>query len=176
MSVSLPQTREQSAAYVKLLIGVVVVVMAIILFKQFMNFGSGALEFFNLKDTKEEKENNALVDSTVDRESAKGNKSAWSPNFYKSAPYGTSFPVAADIESIAKQFWGSVGYMYDTPAQGMSALKRCASQAVLSKVSEKFAERYGLDLLSWLQKKYDTSTQKEILADMMRFASNLPKY
>lgn len=176
MSVTLPQTREQSSAYVKLLIGVVVVVMAIILFKQFMNFGKGALEWLNLKDTKEEKKNNELVDSTVDRETTKGNASAWSPNFYKSAPYGTSYPVDSEIESIAKQFWGSVGYVYDNPAQGMSALKRCASKAVLSKVAAEFARRYGLDLLSWLQKKYDTSTQKEILADMLRFASNLPKY
>lgn len=176
MSIKLPQTREQSDAYIKLLVGVVVVVLAIILFKQFMNFGQGALEFLNLRDTKEEKKNNEMVNSTVDRESAKGNNSAWSPNFYKSAPYGTSFPVDAEIGSIAKQFWDSVGYLYDNPAQGMGAIRRCKSKAVLSKVAYFFNGLYNLDLLSWLQKKYDTSTQKEILADMLRYADNLPKY
>lgn len=173
---NLPKNSEQSKAIVYLVIGLVVVVLAIILFKKFLRFGEGTLEFLNIKDTKEEKENNAAVSSNVNREQTKGNNSYWSPNFYKAAPSGSKLVTRSTGESIAKQFWDSVGYVYDTPSEGMAAVKRCSTGSQLSLVADIFNQKYKLDLLTWLQNKYDTSEQKEILADMLRYANNLPRY
>jgi len=158
------------------LVVVVVIVLAVILFSKFMNFGSGALEWFNLKDTKEEKENKAKIKTQVNEEEVKGNGSAWSPNFWRAAPSGSKLFTVAVGNDIAEQFWDSVGYIWDTPSKGAGAVRRCSTKSQLSWVADRFNIEYGLDLLQWLQNKYDTGEQLEILADILRYADGLPKY
>jgi hypothetical protein len=172
---NLPKTQEQSKAWVTLLVGLVVVVLAIIFFKKIMDFFNGIGEGLGLKDTKEEKVNRATVAAAVNKENAKGNKSYWSPNFYIVSKPPNKL-TASTAESIAKQFYDSVGYVTDTPSQGAGALRRCANGCQLSQVAATFNSKYGLDLLNWLQNKYDTQEQVEILADMLRYSNNLPKW
>lgn len=172
----LPKTQEQSKAVVYLVIGLVVVVLAIILFSKLTKFGEGFLEGLGLKDSKEEKANKEAIDGNVNRENSKGNNSAWSPRFYKEAPSGTRLVTQSTADTLAKQLWDSVGYIVDTPSKGAGAIKQLSTQAAVSFVADRFQIKYKLDLLQWLQNKYDTSEQQEVLADMMRYVNNLPKY
>lgn len=171
----LPKTAEQSKAWVYLLVGLTVVVIAIIFFKKVFGITDKITEGLGLKDSKDEKLNRATVAAAVNKENAKGNASYWSPNFWRLQKPPNQL-TASTAESIAKQFWDSVGYIYDTPNEGSGALKRCVSGCQLSQVAETFNKVHGIDLLNWLQNKYDTQEQVEILADMLRYANNLPKW
>jgi hypothetical protein len=39
-----------------------------------------------------------------------------------------------------------------------------------------FNQQYGKDLYSWLKIKYDTTSQKDVLAKLVNYALSLPQY
>jgi len=155
------------------LLVIAVIVIAFIILHKVFGFFDGILEGLNLKDTKEEKENKDNVSKGVDSENSKGLNSYWNPNFYKDRK-GAIFTMAKG-KQLAKQLWDSVGYIYDTPSEGSAAIKQCSSGMKVSFVADVFNTEYNLDLLTWLQNKYDTTEQKEILADIIRYVKALPK-
>ena len=174
--VSLPASSGKGINISVVLITVVVLVIIIILFAKGVKFFEGFLEGIGVRDSKDEAANKEDIDRKVNRESTAGNNSAWSPSFYKAAPSGTKLVTLAVAQSIAKKIWDSVGYITDTPAQGAGAIKQLQTKAAVSFIADTFFKKYGIDLLAWLQSKYDTSEQKEYLADILRYVENLPKY
>jgi hypothetical protein len=171
---SLPKTQEQSKAVVHLMIGLVIVVIAIIFANKLFKLGSGALEFLNLKDTAEEKENKEYVANKVDKANNNPVKSAWSLSFWN---YPQAMLInAAETKRLVKMLWDSVGYMYDTPNNLPGAIKQCKTQSQVSWLCYNFQKEHDKDLIGWLDNHFDTSEQKKILADTMRYVENLPKY
>lgn len=168
--------QEKAKGLSTVLIVVVGLILAVILFGKLIKFGEGFLEGLGLKDSKEEKANKDDIDRKVNQANAKGNNSPWSPKFYKAAPSGTKIPTQSTADSLAKQLWESVGYIVDTPNKGAGAIKQCSTKAGVSFVADRFQVKYKLDLLTWLQSKYDTDEQREVLADMLRYVENLPNY
>ena len=176
VGVNLPESSGKGVNIAVVMTITVVLILVVILFAKGVKFAEGFLEGLGLKDTKEEKANQSDIDRKVNRESASGVNSAWSPGFYKKAPSGTKLVTSATAESIAKTLWDSVGYVYDEPSKGAGAIKQLRTKAAVSFVADKFYNKYSIDLLTWLQNKYDTKEQKEYLADMLRYVENLPNY
>lgn len=170
------KNESQGAGIAKVLLYVAIVVVIFIVVGKFFKGIDGLLQKIGLQDSKEEKENKEKVSNAVDKESTKGNESAWSPRFYQGAPYGAVLLTASSAESLAKRMWDSVGYFVDSPSKGAGVIRQLKTKAQVSHLAHKFFQKYGIDLLPWLQNKYDTSEQKEYLADMLRHVEALPKW
>lgn len=133
----------------------------------------GFLSDLGLTDSKEGKENKEYIDETVNGSTALGAASAWSPTYHKGKP-ASQFFTRAQADKIAALFWASVGYLYDSPAKGLAAVKMISNKTQLSWVSYAFSEKYGIDLLGWLNDKYDVGGQREYLRQILEYANNLP--
>lgn len=171
----LPKNSEQSKATVLLLGGLVVIVLVIVIAGKFFGGISGALEGLGLKDSKEGKDNQNFIDSEVNKANRSGTNTPWSPHYYKQFPGAKIFTVS-DSEMLAKQIWDSVGYLYDTPSKGAAAIKQCKTKTQVSFLAKRFYEKYGKDLLNWLNDKYDVMGQREYLRGMIDYVNSLPKY
>lgn len=157
---------------------VVVAVIAIVFFAggKIMKFFNGILEGLGLKDDPNEAKNKEAVQTGLDKETAKGVLSAWSPQFAKNAPGGSSILKATSANALAKTMWDSVGYTYDSPALGEGVIKQLKTKSQVSSLADAFFKNYKVDLLSWLQNKYDTNEQKQFLASMLSYVKALPDY
>jgi hypothetical protein len=165
---------QTSKGVVIVLWGIVIVVLAIILFGKAMNLGNGIFEFFGLKDDSAEAADTSGIRKDVSANQQAGNNSAWSPGYYKLYPGATLITVAS-AQMLAKRIYDSVGYIYDTPSQALSAIKQINSKVKFSFMSEQFTKAHQLDLLSWMEQKFDTKEQKRIFAEALDYVSGLPK-
>ena len=155
-----------------------VVVIAFIILNKFLRVGSGAAEAVGLKDSAEEKKNAASIKTTVNTQTTKGSASYWSPKYFQilNIPSGITKLNQAGIDKVVEMFWDSVGYVYDSPAKGLAAVKQVTSGYQLSQVANGFSQKYGLDLLGWMENKYDTEEQKRYLVEILKYAAQLKSY
>lgn len=167
---------EKAKGYGTLAIVAVVIVIVVLIASKGFEIINSIFSGLGIIDDKKEKENEIAIVNTVDEENKKTTNSFWSPTFYTEAPGNATLFTPDQAKNVALQFWDSVGYVYDTPSKGAAAMRRIYTGAQLSQVVYAFGKQYGLDLLSWLQNKYNTSEQKEILKDMLSYSSRLPKY
>lgn len=140
----------------------------------FKDAQEGTAEYLNLKDTPEE----ALIRKRIEEEAARANTSSspWSPDYYKSSPQGSHLITRAVANDLAKQIWDSVGTFYDDPESGYSALKQLSYKTQISWLADVFNMNYKRDLFSWLKLKYDTDSQRDVLANMIAYVNNLKAY
>jgi len=155
------------------LIFIVVAVLIAVAGKQIIGTFKDLMNSLGLADSKEGKENKEYIDDTVNNSTALGTKSAWSPGYFR----GKSGPLftRAQGDKIAALFWDSVGNLYDTPSKGLAAVKMINNRLQLSWVAYCFSEKYKIDLLGWLNDKYDVMGQREYLRQILEYANNLPE-
>lgn len=160
------------------LIGAVVLLVVYVLYKTFTGV-SGAidsvLEDLHLKDDPATVAAKQAVQAAINV-STSGSANAWSPVFHEGCPEGTILPTSASAQAIAEQIYDSVGSFYDSPEDGLAAIKECQNKAAVSWIVDMFNQQYQKDLLSWLQQKYDTRNQLDILSQITTYVSNLPNY
>lgn len=158
---------------------VVIIVIGLLIFfsfKQISDFFKGIGEFFGLVRDEDEKKLDADIENR--NEQANNANNPWSPQFYKSAPAGTTVTlVKSDFaRKMADQIWNSVGTFWDTPTEATSAIKQMPTQAAVSFLAEIFNQTYNRDLWNWLVSKFDTDEQKKELTNMAHFVESLPKW
>lgn len=178
MNSNLPKTGEESKAIIYLVGGLVLIVLVFKFGKQILDAMTGSAEALGLKDSKEGAENKRYIDNSVNTNNAAGTKSPWSPLFYKAVQKRDGKVVIfteSSAKDIAKRFYDSVGYIYDSPALGVSAVKQIPTKVKLSHVSDIFNRTYKIDLLTWLNDKYDKLGQREYLREILEYADNLPE-
>lgn len=135
----------------------------------------GGFEGLGLTDSPEEKENKTFINDEVNRQNAMGVKSAWSPKYYTIVPRGGGYAFTVkEAQDLCKQIWDSVGYIYDSPSKAVAAIKQCKNKRNLSFLADGMQDIYKVDLLNWLENKFDTSEQREMFAGLLRFANALP--
>jgi hypothetical protein len=159
----------------------VVVIIIFVVFKKGMSIFDGItgsigsiLEGIGIKDSAEDKKANedAAAADTI----ASKNESPFNPTFYKTAPAGTPLKTQATLESLCDQVYDSVGSIWDDPEAAFGAFKQCSNWCMVSQIADKFNKLYGKDVYSWLRIKFDTTTQKDILAKIVNHCVKLPKY
>jgi predicted ATPase len=174
-------TGNKAKSIVLLAIAAVVIVIIIIAIKNgagiFADIKGGIDKFLStigLKDSAEKEKANSDV-AGIDPVATSVN-SPFNPTFYKSAPAGTKLKTQGFLSDLATEIFNSVGYVYDDPEAGFAAIKQLESWAQVSQLSDKFNQLYKKDVYSWLKIKYDTTTQKDVLAKIVNYAVSLPKY
>lgn len=180
---ALPEGASKNFIWILIALTVVGLVIFIIL-KVFGNFqaffdsiGKGitsTLEALHLKDDQETVDNKKAVNDAISGSASVQN--AFAPQMWKGAPSGAHLLTAEVGDTLAKQIWGSVGAMWDDPESGLAAIKQCGYQSQVSWLADRFNGLYQRDLLDWLKQKYDTRTQVDVLAQIVKYVSNLPKY
>lgn len=178
MNSNLPRSAEESKAIVYLIGGIVLIVIVAKFGKQILDAMSGSAEALGLKDSKEGADNKKYIDRSVNANQAAGSGSPWSPNFYKNVQKRDGKVVIfteSSAKDSAKKFYDSVGYVYDSPAQGVAAIKQIPTKVKLSYVCDIFNRTYKIDLLTWLNDKYDKFGQREYLREILEYADNLPE-
>jgi hypothetical protein len=171
------ETGNKAKSVVLILVVVTIVILLIIfgtkIFKNIFGSMDALLEAIGLKDSPEKAAAKAAAADANNK--ANQTDSPFNPNFYRSVPQGTKLLTSAFASKLADQVYDSVGVIYDDPENGLSAIKQCSNWAQVSQLSDMFFQRHGKDLIGWLNIKYDTTDQKNILSEMVNYAFNLPK-
>lgn len=164
---------------IKLVIYLAIGIIIFMVLKKFTGIFSGLGQALGMSDTKDETNTKNAVETTTDNEQSKGNRSFWSPNWYKSPKAQKAkaklFTVAG-AKTLSKQIYDSVGYIKDEPTKALAVFKNCRTQSQVSFLSEQFNKQYKSDLLAWLKEKFDTNEQKAVMSDILNYCNNLPLY
>jgi Sec-independent protein translocase protein TatA len=159
---------------------VVAVVVLVILFGKRISEALGTIfEGIGLNKSKEEKANDAVINTASETENRRGTKSPWSPLFFDTTAARTAKAKIFTVKSaqaIAKQIWDAIGIFTDTPSQILAAFRNCKTQSQVSFLSKAFSTMYNRDLFAWLTEKLDTETQRKTLREIIQYVDNLPKY
>lgn len=105
----------------------------------------------------------------------------FSPQFYKYAPAGTVLLKSSVSEALAKRIYDALGVFTDDEAAIYSVFRSLKSQAQVSILSEKFEQKYKVDLLEYLQRGYSQWNAASGLNDseikiVIDIVNKLPKY
>lgn len=165
---------ENAKAISMLLIVIAIIILGYVIVNKMFGGWNSFFEALGLKESAEDKARREKLEGQL---SGTNNPSSpWSPQFYKSAPAGTKLVTAAKADEVTKQIWDSVGSIWDDPESGLAAIKQLPSQAAVSFIADRFNNRYQRDLLGWLNIKYDTDSQKDVLIRIINYVDQLPKY
>jgi hypothetical protein len=179
----LPDGKTGNAVKTGLIVLIAVVVIAAIImaiktgtgiFKGIGDFFAGIGEGIGVKDTAAEKKAKEELAAATER--ANSTNSPFNPVFYKKCPAGTKLKTQAQLKALANQIYDSVGAIYDDPESGFGAFKQCSNWCMVSQVAEKFNDLFGKDVYSWLEIKYDRTSQKEVLVKIYKYCFSLPQY
>ena len=121
-------------------------------------------------------ENNAIAasDKSVNKILSMPVNNPFDPNLYTKAPSGAKLITMAAANSIAQQIYDAIGTVYDTPTQIVAAFKKLSYKTQVSFLSKVFADKYKLDLFSFLTEKLDTTAQKIALGQIIDYVNSLP--
>lgn len=106
-------------------------------------------------------------------------ESFWNPNFYKDGPSGTLLLTSAAAEKLSKQIYDAIGLFDDDEEAVIAVFKSLRTQSQASFLSEKFAQLYKADLLSWLRGSGIWPKDRLSDADVKQitdYVNKLPKY
>jgi hypothetical protein len=174
MNIQTKQT-DKAVGISVIIIVVVIVVLVVVVFGKGIHGFESLLEMLGLKDSAEKKKNTDTINSAVAASNNAGINDPWNVKFY-TQKNGAKILTQSKADGLAAQIWGSVGYLYDTPNDLTAALKQCTTQSQVSFVSLAFYNKYGKDLLGWLQNHFDTTEQTQILANAIEYVQSLPKF
>lgn len=167
--------------FIWIAVAVLVIIIVIIAIKKGSHLFDGitgafdnVLETLHLKDSAEATAANEAVANADPF--ATSTASPFNPTFYKTAPGGSPLIGSASLVKLAAQIYDSVGVFYDDPESGFGAFKQCRTWAQVSQLCDMFNVKYGKDAYSWLKLKYDTTSQKDVLAKIVNYCKALPKY
>lgn len=170
--------QAKSAVYIILAILVVVIIIVAIkkgmsIFDSITGGANSFLEKIGVKDSEADTKAKQAADDMLNKASAMN--SPFNPNYYKTVPGGTPLIISATLKNLADQIYDSVGVIYDDPESGLGAIKQAKNWAQVSQIADMFQQQYKKDLYSWLNIKYDTTAQKQVLVKIGEYAFNLPK-
>lgn len=129
---------------------------------------SPTLESLNLKDTKEETQQQKTIDQV---ENAAGNKDYWSPNFWK-LPSG-QFPInnvnsvhllkSADLDKYGKTLWYATGNINDDEEAIYGVFRQIQYKSQISFLAYYFFNKYRKDLYQYLKSYLNNSELNTLL-------------
>jgi len=137
----------------------------------FQLFGgvNSILEKLGLKESQDTKD----LDNT-----AEDPGSWWSPAFYKNAPNGALLLTVAKADEYAKQIYDAIGVLNDNEEAVKAVFRNLKTQSQGSFLADRFAFKYGADLLSWL--RGGTYPQDRLsdadVNEITNYVNNLPNY
>ena len=165
--------------YIWIGVAVVVLIIVLLLIKQGSKLFSGFSGMFdNVFSFFGAGADDKAADTALNNADPFANTTAspFNPTFYKSAPGGTPLMTSANAAKLADQIYNSVGVFYDDPESGFAAFKQCRNWAMVSQLCDMFETRHDKDAYSFLKIKYDTTSQKDVLAKIVNYCKALPKY
>lgn len=182
---------ENAKAWAIIIIVVVGVVLAAYLISKTFGSISGAVgDMWNgikgipsdlgLTDTQAETDQKAKLLAAT--QAAATPTSPWSPQFYKNAPNGASLMTSASGDALAKQIWDSVSWFQWGPPDGSipeGAIKQCSTQSQVSFLADRFQQKYGKDLYTWLNGCFSgvlDAPSVYTLSVLNDYVNSLPKY
>jgi hypothetical protein len=167
--------QESSKGAAILIVVIVAVILAVVLFKDLKKIFDNIIESLGLAPSKEQTQNKEYINDEVNRQNALGSKSAWSPVYYTVVSRDNGFAFSVEqAQKLCKQIWDSVGLVSDSPNLAAGAIKSCQNKRNVSFLADGMNDIYGVNLLSWLEQKFDTNEQREILAGILRYVNGLP--
>lgn len=189
-------TKQETDNYIKIGLTLLAVVAVFYLFSKLEKGAAGLLESLGLKDTEDEKKTQAELDKAAGGESKPQPPSAeWTPKDFNYLQPDTSLanldkwierqrankkPVRAAKflpgywKKAAQNIYNSVGVIYDDPEKGLAEIKQLRTKAGLCYLQRDFKALTGKDLFTWLNTKYDTDRQKEVLNQIYKYCEGLP--
>lgn len=169
-------TQEEAKAYGYLAVVVVIILTGLLIINKVFGGISAFLEKIGLKDDKATVDANESIADVVKYFNDNPRKSAWSPLYYKEINKTSEIYILkqADRIDIAMMIELSVTPFKDFPEEGMRQIKRCSYKTQISYLAEYFAQRYSVDLLTWLNYHYDTDHQRQVLKQICDYVHNLP--
>jgi hypothetical protein len=181
---------EQSKGLATIAIAVVVIVLIVILFKKFTGFFGGITDGIGLTDTKDESNRKSSLVKLLRQLREAGKSNPFAPQYYQQGtsqkdaqPGGKYWDTSkatggnlseATARTLAKRIYGAVGLISDSPTEIMSAFKALPTKVQVSYLSKVFADVYNADLLDWLEKKMDTTSQQLTLEGIIQYVNKLP--
>lgn len=173
-------SNNKNAEMIRVLLPLVVIIILLVAGNSIIKRITGAIrapfEGLDILDTKEEQEQKKKAQEAVSKQEEAGNNSPFSPNYYKNLQKkgGIWLLTNANATDTAKMIYSSIGFLTDKPEQTLAAFKRCRYRTQVSQVAEIFANRYGVDLLSFINTKLDTTAQKITLGQIINYVNSLP--
>lgn len=83
-------------------------------------------------------------------------ESAWKPAFWKSAPVGSALIKRAVAEAYSKTIYDALNWYADDTAAVTGVFSALKTKSQVSFLADVFNQKYGADLLSYLQEGSDT--------------------
>lgn len=102
--------------------------------------------------------------------------SAWSPLYWKNPPKGKIANVIdmAGTNRLISQIRKAIGYVYDNPEEVIGVFKQLDNKTQVSWLVDKWGQKYGSDLYSWLDDKLDTASQRDSFLQIQSIVKQLP--
>lgn len=157
MAIKLNSLKPESAKAWVMLVGGLGLVILIIYYvnKTFGGFAglfNSIQEKLGLKDSAADVAKRQALDDAA--KAAASAASPWNANLFDQSPGGSSLSDD-EGDAIAKEFWDSVSWIFgNNYSDMMAALKSVHSKVDLSFVVERFQNKYGKDLYTWLMGTY----------------------
>jgi hypothetical protein len=101
--------------------------------------------------------------------------SPWGPSLYTNATGDTTLSDDA-ATTLAKQIYSSWGEISSNGQTAFSAIQQCECQADVSHVALMYQNNYSSSMYDDMSNHYDSSSNKEILAQMIAYVNALPLY
>lgn len=95
------------------------------------------------------------------------------PLWWQNKP-GAKLLTVATAQSICKDIYNGIGYVYDTPEQIISAFNRAGYKTQISWLAYQFDKLYKKDLYSYLNSKLDTDAQRSAWLQILTRIKSLP--
>ena len=186
-------TKQEAEANSKILLTIAIIVGGFIALSYIGGGINSFLESLGFKDSKEEKKlNEDLEKAEVKTETKQPVESEWKPENFN--PYQPNLSIynlkkyilknntrlrineypSGYFKGNAKQVYDSVGYVYDNPEKGLSAIKFFTTKLGIAYLLADFQKEYQKDMFEFLKEKYNTESQKEILKKIYTYVNNLP--
>lgn len=191
-------TKQETENYIKIGVAIIAVIVILAILGKLGKGVDSFLESVGLKKSEEEKK--TLKDIKQEEKKLENIQPAsgagWEPS---------DFNVTAPVQSIknlsdwvntqrnmrvavtmnrwkpkyfagnAKKIKESVGYVYDTPSQGLSAIKDFTTKNGVAHLINDFKLIYSLDMLSFLKDKYsNTEEQRQAYEQILSYINSLP--
>jgi hypothetical protein len=99
----------------------------------------------------------------------------FNPLLWQKKPTATVIIGAKVQDKLARQIKDSVGWIYDSPDEMVSAFKQLPNKYSVSALSFAFNRIYKIDLLTYLKEHFDTKEQKDALLTVFNHIKSLPK-
>lgn len=186
-------TKQEAEANSKILLTIAIIVGGFIALSYIGGGINSFLESLGLKSDPEEKKLDEDLEKAEEKTEAKQPvESEWKPENFN--PYQPNLSIynlqkyiqknntrlkinsypSGYFKGNAKQVYDSVGYIYDSPEKGLSAVKSFTTKLGIAYLLSDFQKKYQKDMFEFLKNKYNTDEQKEILKKIYTYVNNLP--